>query len=192
MDIETLKAMRSDLKEECAERYMMLMPMLVKAHRDRDWETVCNLVMLNAEIMSDGLELVYEHLPDELKFTLPVECYTHNGDSMPVVRKYVKVAKKYMPVEKRIPPEMACLPEIEVYRAGDEPIESAKNRISWTTDIEVARWFRNRAKIRQQPQRHIYKGVIKPKQVIWYTDGRNEREIMQYRSVSDVIEIEGD
>ena len=189
--METIKALRQDLAEESTERYMMLMPKLIKADINNDCDEVCDLVMLNREIMSDGLRYVYNRLPDELKFTLPVECYTHNGDSMPVVRKYVRVARKYMPVAKRIPPEMANLFEIEVYRAGEEDIDLAKYRISWTTDIEVAKWFRERAKIRNQPQRHIYKGIIKPERVIWYTDGRQEREIMQYRAVTDVIEIDG-
>ena len=50
-----------------------------------------------------------------------------------------------MPIEKRIPVEMIGLPEIEVYRAGVEPLDKAAYRISWTTSLDVARWFYDRA-----------------------------------------------
>ena len=109
---------------------------------------------------------------------------------MPIVRNYVRQARKYAPIEKRIPAEMIGLSEIEVYRAGEESLNRAAYRISWTTSLDVAKWFYDRAAARSQPQRHIYKGVIKPEKIIWYTDGRQEKEVMQYNSVRNIIEIE--
>ena len=109
---------------------------------------------------------------------------------MPTVRKYVRRARKYAPVEDRIPAGMIGLSEIEVYRAGAEPLDKAAHRISWTTSLDVAKWFYDRAAARSKPQRHIYKGVIKPEQIIWYTDGRQEKEVMQYNSVRNIVELE--
>ena len=108
---------------------------------------------------------------------------------MPIVRKYVRQARKYVPIEKRIPAGMIRLPEIEVYRAGEEPLDKAAYRISWTTSLDVAKWFYNRAAARLQPLRHIYKGVIKPEKIIWYTDGRQEKEVMQYNNVRNIVEL---
>ena len=102
----------------------------------------------------------------------------------------MRQARKYAPIEKRIPAEMIGLPEIEVYRAGEESLDKAAYRISWTTSIDVARWFYDRAVTFQWPQRHIYKGIFKPEKIIWYTDGRKEKEVMQYNGVRNIVEIE--
>ena len=109
---------------------------------------------------------------------------------MPIVRKYVRQARKYAQIEERIPAEMIGLPEIEIYRAGAEPLDKAAYRISWTTSLDVAKCFHDRAVARLQPQRHIYKGVIKPEKIICYTDDRQEKEVMQYNSVKNIVELE--
>lgn len=108
---------------------------------------------------------------------------------MPIVRKYVRQARKYAPIEKRIPTEMIALPEIEVYRTGAESLDKATYRISWTTSLDVAKWFYDRAAARLRPLRHIYKGIIRPEKIICYTDDRQEKEVMQYNSVKNIVEI---
>ena len=163
-----------------------------KAIRSENWERVDNLITLNPEFMALGLECAYKHLPDEYKFSIPVECYTHNGDSMPTVRKYVRRARKYAPLEKRIPTELAAQSEITVYRAGEENIDRAQYAISWTTDFGVAKWFYDRANAFGFPERHLYRAKIKPEKVIWFTDDRSEKEIMQYNAVKEVSEIDYD
>lgn len=177
-------------EEELADRYIRNIFRLDDAVKNNDWEKVSSLIILNPDIMEDGLKRVYPLLPDEYKFSIPTECQTHNGDRMPGVRKYVRQARKYVPIEKRIPIEMIGLPEIEVYRAGVEPLDKAAYRISWTTSLDVARWFYDRAATFRWPQGHIYKGIIKPEKIIWYTDGRKEKEVMQYNSVRNIVELE--
>lgn len=172
------------------ERYDLLMAKLIDAMKNSDWDAISSLITLNAPVMAVGLEAVYRILPGEYKFSIPTKCYTHNGDHIPTVRKYVRQARKYAPIEKRIPAEMIDLPEIEVYRAGAESLDKATYRISWTTSIDVAKWFYDRAVARRQPQRHIYKGIIKPEKIIWYTDGRQEKEVMQYNSVKNIVEFD--
>lgn len=186
-------ALMYDMEEEMADRYIRaywkLMPQLDEAAKNDDWEKVDSLIVLNPEIMEDGLKRVYLLLPDEYKYSIPIDCLTHHGDHMPGIRKYVRQARKYTPIEKRIPAEMIGLPEIEIYRAGEEPLDKAAYRISWTTSLDVAKWFYDRAVARQQPQRHIYKGIIKPEKIICYTNDRQEQEVMQYNSVKDIVEI---
>ena len=172
------------------ERFNLLADKYFEAIEYEDWESIPDLIKLNPDIMAEGLELVYRRLPDKYKYSIPIQCYTHNGDHMPIVRKYVRQARKYAPIEERIPAEMMALPEVEVYRAGEEPLDKATYRISWTTSLDVAKWFYDRAKARSQPRRHIYKGVIKPEKIIWYTDGRQEKEVMQYNSVRNIVELE--
>ena len=172
------------------ERFNLVTEEYFEAVEYEDWEKVVSLIKLNPDIMAEGLELVYRRLPDQYKYSIPTSCYTHNGDCMPTVRKYVQQARKYAPIEKRIPAEIIGLPEIEIYRAGAEPLNKAAYRISWTTSLDVAKWFHDRAVARLQPQRHIYKGVIKPEKIIRYTDGRQEKEVMQYNGVRNVVELE--
>lgn len=172
------------------ERFNLLADKYFEAVDDEDWDEVFSLITLNPNIMAEGLELIYRHLPDEYKYMIPTSCYTHNGDHMPIVRKYVRQARKYAPIEKRIPAEMIVLPEIQVYRAGAESIKKAQYGISGTTSLDVAKWFCDRAVARRQPRRHIYKGVIKPEKIICYTDSRQEKEVMQYNNVRNIVELE--
>lgn len=172
------------------ERFNLVAEEYFEAVEYEDWEKVASLIKLNPDIMAEGLELVYRRLPDQYKYSIPTSCYTHNGDRMPIVRKYVRQARKYAQIEERIPAEMIRLPEIEVYRAGAEPLDKAAYRISWTTSLDVAKCFHDRAVARLQPQRHIYKGVIKPEKIICYTDDRQEKEVMQYNSVKNIVELE--
>ena len=169
------------------ERFNLLSKMFFEAIKHEDWQKVSDLIELNPNIMAEGLELVYRRLPDKYKYSIPVHCYTHNGDRMPVVRKYVRQARKYAPVEARIPAGMIGLPEIEVYRAEEESLDKAAYRISWTTCLDVAKLFYDRAEARSQPRRHIYKGVIKPEQIIRYTNDRQGKEVMQYSGVRNIV-----
>ncbi len=190
MNKESFEAILRYHQQERMRRYHLIMPTLQDAIIKADWDQVHSLIELNPCIMADGLELAYHHLPDEHKFSLPTDCYTHNGDSMPTVRKYVRQARKYAPIEKRIPAEIIALPEIQVYRAGEEPISKAQYGISWTTSLDVARWFYDRAQDLHWPKRHLYKGTIKPEKIICYTNDRQEQEVMQYNNVKNIVEIE--
>ena len=172
------------------ERLNLLADEYFEAVEYEDWEKVAGLIELNPDIMAEGLELVYRRLPDQYKYSIPTNCYTHNGDRMPIVRKYVRQARRYAPIEKRIPAEMIGLPEVEIYRAGEEPIDKAAYRISWTTSLDIAKWFYDRAVARRHPQIHLYKGIIKPEKIIWYTDGRQEKEVMQYNNVRNIVALE--
>lgn len=113
--------MQASIQQEKAEKYALLMPQLKEVVKNQDWEGVETLLTLSPDIMAEGLEYAYPYLPDEYKFRIPTDCYTQNGDHMPIVRKYVRQARKYAPIEKRIPAEMIPMKEITIYRAGIEP-----------------------------------------------------------------------
>ena len=83
---------------------------------------------------------------------------------------------------------MAEQKEITVYRAGEEPIEKAKYRISWTTDINTALFFLN--DYIERHAAHLYTGKIKPGKIIAYTNDRDESEVLQYGSVYDIQELQ--
>ena len=170
------------------ERIEYLNDRFMEALDDEDWESVEAFITLNPDFMEYGLETAYDALPDEYKYSVPTDCYTHNGDHMPFVRECVKQAISYAPIEKRIPAEMIELPEITVYRAGGEPLEKAAYSISWSTSLKVAQWFYDRAGFLNQPC-HLYKGIIVPEKIICYTDERQEKEVMQYGSVTNIVEI---
>ncbi len=186
---EVMNMLREDVRREQQERHDRIMPIFMGAFENGDIEKACHYVEFVPEIMSDALEIVYPHLSKEDKFFLPLRCYLHNGDRMPVVRKYVRMAKAFMPPEKRIPAKWLDKPTIEVFRAGTETADKAKHQISWTTDIEVAQWFYDRSTKHFGRPCHLYRATICPEEIIWYTNDREEKEVLQYGSVRNVTEI---
>ena len=76
---------------------------------------------------------------------------------------------------EELPEEYAKLPEITVYRAGEETVDEAPARLSWTLDEEKARWF-----LREYIGRHaqrLFRAHVRPCDVIAYTDDRDEKEV---------------
>ena len=129
----------------------------------------------------------YDQVPDEMKYDFAINAYISRGDSVPAVRKAVRLARRYG--GPNLPDELRNLDWIKVYRAGEEPVTKAKYRISWTTDIETAVWFHKRNLEYIRRPSHVYCAKIRPADCIAYTDERHEREIMQYRKVFDVEDI---
>lgn len=127
----------------------------------------------------------FEEVPDSLKYNFAISAYIHHGDSVPAVRKAVRSAARYGKAE--LPQSLQSQEAITVYRAGEEDITKCRYRLSWTTDINVALFFLN--EYRHRHAAHLYKGKIRPADVIAYIDERQEREIIQYRKVFDIEEI---
>lgn len=130
----------------------------------------------------------YEFIPDEHRYRFLMDLYAHGGDRVPAIRKEVRTASKYgSPV---LPEELDGIDTITVYRAGDEDINKAKYRLSWTFDREKAEWFMIYSGLRKASGMHLYKGEIKREKIIGYVDSREEKEIIQYRNVRNIQEIE--
>ena len=86
-----------------------------------------------------------------------------------------------------LPRECKEQPYIIVYRAGEEDIDQAKDRISWTLDVKTAEFFMNTWRSRHANA--MYKAKIKPCDVIAFTDERKEQEVLQFRGVYDIERV---
>lgn len=187
-DAEALNAGKIDFREFQRRQYIRrqehLTPKLLEHYHGGNWQEFINMTLSCYEVMPIAFYF-YDEVPDNMKYSFCTEAYTHHGDSIPAVRKAVRSALKYGRPE--LPEELKNAQEITVYRAGEEPIDKAKYRISWTTDKSVAEFFLN-AYIGRHAS-HLYKGKIKPEHIICYTNDRKEQEIMQYRHVYDIEDI---
>ena len=157
---------------------------LMEYRRRGEWENFIDITLAVCEVMPIAFQY-YAEVPDNLKYNFAIDAYMQHGDSVPAVRKAVRGARRYG--KPCLPPDMATLDEITVYRAGEEPIDKSKYRISWTTDKDVALFFLNDYIGRHAS--HLYRAKIKPEKVIAYTNDRNEKEIMQYNGVYDIEDI---
>ncbi len=73
--------------------------------------------------------------------------------------------------------------EITVYRGVGK--RGKVNGLSWTLELEQAKWFANRF----EPV-GVYKAKINKKYVLAYFNGRNEQEIvLDYRKLTDIEEV---
>lgn len=77
-----------------------------------------------------------------------------------------------------------------VYRAGSETIDQVKNRLSWSLCRDIAEWFAERNLAHGGKKQHLYRAKIKSKDVFAYIGDRNEYEILQYRGIYDIEELE--
>lgn len=157
---------------------------LMKKRQAGDWNAFITRALACYEVMPEAFYF-FDEVPDELKYQFAIDAYIHHGDSIPAVRKAVRSALKWG--RPKLPKELAGAQEITIYRAGEEPIDKTKYRISWTTDITVAEFFLN--KYMNRHASHLYAGKIKPEHVIAYTNDRNEKEIMQYKHVYEIKDI---
>lgn len=187
-NIDDLNAGRIDFAEFQRRNYMRqklsFLPKLLEHRQAGRWNEFVSMALSIYEVMPEAFEF-YDDVPDDLKYSFAIEAYQHHGDKIPAVRKAVRQAHKYGKPD--LPADLAAVDTITVYRAGEEPITKAKYRISWTTSIETARFFLETYIGRHAT--HLYRGKIRPADVIAYTNDRNENEIMQYRKVFDIEEL---
>lgn len=149
------------------------------------WEDFCEFVITHYESMAFAVGAFFENIPDTMKYKFLIDCYESHGDSIPVVRRYVRQMRKWGAPE--LPHCMKILDEIIIFRAGAEDITKAKYRISWTHDINTALFFLKRPQ--SFGMRKLYAGRIKKQKILAYNNNRSEYEIMQYNSVYDVRDI---
>ena len=187
-DIDDLNTGRITYAEFQVRQYIRqkreFMPKLLDYAAAEKRKKLIDLALSVYEIMPEAF-IFYDRIPDSLKYQFAIDAYIHHGDSIPAVRRDVRNAKRYG--KPTLPEEIAEAETITIYRAGEEPIEKAHNRISWTTDYSVAEFF-----LREYIHRHathLYMGTIKTKDIIAYCDDRNEKEVMQYRKVFEVTDI---
>ena len=148
-----------------------------------------------------------EHCQIIKKYDFAIDAYIYNkGYKIPMIRNAIRHLRKYGKPE--LPSRIASKKIITVYRFGLEDINEARDRISWTLSQRVAMWFMERYVHRNigiceygvgglcttftyqnDGRLHLYQGKIKRDKIIAYTNSRTEFEIMQNRSVHDIIDI---
>lgn len=175
------------IKQNQIEQAKRFAPQLMEHRSKGEWEKFISLALSIWELMPTAFNY-YDEVPDSMKYEFAIRAYIHHGDRIPAVRKAVRSARRYG--QPALPDELKSRDTITIYRAGEEPIEKAPYRISWTTEIAIAFFFLS--EYIGKHATHLYKGVIRTKDIIAYTDDRNEREVMQYRKVYDLEDITPD
>lgn len=165
---------------------MRFLPIIAELALSGEWGRFSEQARAVYETMPESFTYFYGDMPEEYRRDFAIGCYMHHGDSV----KECREAVIELPREGRgdLPEEYREMEELTVYRAGEEPIDEAPRRISWTLDESVARFFMYEYRARHA--NHLYRARIKTNDVIAYADERNEREIIQHMSVYDVEEME--
>lgn len=179
MDLEEFKKFRA---QAYIDQKNAFLPIIKDLHDRGEWEQFSIQVQCVYEVMPEAFKDYYADMPAEYRRDFVVGCYSHHGDSLPECRKALRKLPKNG--KNELPEEYRDKPFITVYRAGEEPIEKAKYRISWTLDPDTARFFFS--KWRGRHAAAIYKAKIRPEDVTAYSNEREEYEVMQYGKVYDV------
>ena len=152
-----------------------------------DWKGLCDCISTNPDWMHVTFVAYFDIIPVEYRYDFLIECHVYGGDKLSAVRKEMrKIRTLRKPI---LPPELDGQDVITVYRAGDEPIEKAAYRLSWTISKEKAQWFMKYSGYHKCSDMHLYEGTIARDKVLVYTDQRDEKEIIQYGSVKNIKEI---
>lgn len=162
-----------------------MLPSVAESAIERNWQAFSSSVQAAYEVMPEAFELFYPDMPAEYRREFVVGCYINHGNNVEGCRKAVCALEKGGATE--LPEEYRQLDSITVYRAGDEPIEEAARRISWTLDFDRACWFLSEYNGRHA--QHLYQADLNTSDVIAYTNERSEAEVLQYMSVYNVMEI---
>ena len=175
----------NDIKE-------MLLREAMEAVRDNNRAGFEKAAYYDAGMGNYLIKLYEDRLSLEEKCRIALYHYSNHGDFYPAIRKYVRKARVIRPKNWR-----DALPSSErekevfiVYRGGGETISKASYCLSWALSKEVAEWYMKRHERTHPGEQHLYRASIAADKVIAYIGNRNEYEIVQYRGVRNVEEIE--
>ncbi len=160
--------------------------------RDKGIDAARMYLDYSAQVFSFMLSIDGNHLiPPEVRSKWAIHHYANHGDSYRNICSEVKKSLKFRPADwdKDMPEAIKGREFFTVYRAGIEDATEAANHISWTIFKDVAMWFAAKYVFENRGQLHVYKGIIPAKKVIAYIDDRYEFEIVQNKSVENIVEI---
>lgn len=155
--------------------------------KEEKWDELSACMTFYRNWLPIAFASYYDCVPDEHRYNFLLDLYAHGGDGVAAIRKEIRTASKYG--SATLPPAFDGLETITVYRAGNEDIKKATYRLSWSSDPKKAEWFMTYSGLRKQSDMHLYKGEIKREKIIAYIDVREEKEIVQYRSVKNIQEM---
>lgn len=162
------------------------------AMRDNNWAGFEKAAYYDAEMGNYLIKLYEGRLPLEEKCRIAVYHYSNHGDFYSTIRKYVRKARIIRPENWRdeLPSSIRDNETFIVYRGGGEEISKTPYSLSWTLSRETAEWFMKCHERTHPGEQHLYRASIAADKVITYIGDRNELEIVQYRGVKDIEEIE--
>ena len=156
-----------------------------------EWKSMQSYIFGDAETGAIVLQIGKNMIPRPLQYQIAIDLYTDKGDMFSEIIDIVKSGREYRPEDwnKEMPECVRDETTFTVYRAGQESIDAAAESASWTLWRDVAEWFAERHEYFRQGKQHLYKATISAEDVIAFTNGRQEFEIIQYQGVKDIEEI---
>lgn len=180
-----------EMNQEC-ERDLQMAVQGINVLREQGVEAASKYMNYSAQVFSYMLSMDDHRLiPPDVRSKLAIEHYTCGGDSFKNICSVVKKSLKFRPEDwdKDMPEAVKGEEHFTVYRAGIEDISEAAEHISWTISKDVAMWFAEKYIHEGCEDLHVYKGIIPAKKVIAYLNDRWEFEIVQCKSVENIVEI---
>lgn len=175
----------TELLEAEKNREVMVHNELMSYRENKEWDKFVNLSLTYRNgILAEAFEY-YDEVPDHLKYDWVMDAYSHTGDGIEAVCDAMIDIRKYG--APMLPEEWKDKETITIYRGGAESIDEAEEFLSWTTDKRVAFWFYRRPYL--WLPKHVWKAEIRPKDILGYITSRCESEVIQYRSVMNVVDI---
>ena len=151
------------------------------------------LMSLNKRYVSAFFKYTKNYLSDKDFSTALFELFTtleypNNDVNITLndfVRMFKRVNKKYI-ISDDEQEVYNNLPDVVTVYRGVKPNAKVK-ALSWTIDKEVAQWFADR----WEKNGKVYKAKINKKDILIYTNARNEKEtILDYHKLYDIEEVE--
>lgn len=162
-----------------------------KAMLHREWDSISQYICGYADTGAIVLQIGKNIIPKPIQYKIAIGLYTDKGDMYCEILDIVKSGKEYRPKDwnKEIPECVRSETTFTVYRAGKESIDEAPQSMSWTLWRDVAEWFAERHEYYGQGTQHLYQATISADDIIAFTNGRQEFEIIQYQGVRDIEEV---
>ena len=156
-----------------------------------EWDSISHYIFGYAETGAIVLQIGKHIIPKPIQYQIAIRLYTNKGDMYDEILDIVKNGKDFRPVDwnKEMPECVRNETNFTVYRAGSESIDEVAESMSWTLWRDVAEWFAERHEYYGQGTQHLYKATISVDDIIAFTNGRQEFEIIQYQGVRDIEEI---
>ena len=152
----------------------------------KDWDAFEKIVLLNGYAMQMVFDYMFNVIPDDRKYRLTVEAYSWGG----AVKKGVQNAVKKLPElgKPELPEEFE--ETVTIYRGCNGDADKAAESFSWTTNLEVAKFFGRMHENTCGQEAHIYCGKIRKDDIAAYILELGQSEVIQLGKVYDVVEID--
>lgn len=155
---------------------------------DKDYQRL--LFLIDKPFRFKFYEKFFNDISDNEKYEIFIDIYNSSEYGFDQLsREFIEKVFEYKPISQDDKGDnLSQLDDIITIYRGEGSLSTPYTKTySWTTDIDVARWFANRF----DENGKIYKGHVKKENVLEYVEDRGESEILVYpENVFDVEMIE--